>query len=82
MEEEDLDSEESEEEGEIGDSQTMSNRSTRGRKSDREKRERETYKDKLQGSQPMLENLLAKTPKITRRHGLGPKGATHSQKGK
>ena len=41
---------ESEEEGEIGESQTSVRRSTRGRKSDREKREQETYKDKLQGS--------------------------------
>jgi hypothetical protein len=53
--------EDSEEEGEIGDSQTSARRSTRGRKTTREKREQETYKDKLQGSQPTLEKLLAKT---------------------
>lgn len=80
MEKEEQDSEESEEEGEIGDSQTLSRRSTRVRKSDWEKRERETYKDKLKGSQPMLEKLLAKTPKITRSEGQGPKGATQSLK--
>jgi hypothetical protein len=52
VEEEDQESEDSEEEGEIGDSQASVRRSTRGRKTDREKREHETYKDKLQGSQP------------------------------
>eukprot|EP00253_Pinus_taeda_P033392 PITA_33392 len=45
----------SEEEGEIGKSQATIWRSARGRKSDREKREQETFKDKLQGSQPTLE---------------------------
>ena len=50
----DLDSEESEEEGEIRDSQTLVRRLTRGQKSSREKREQETYKEKLQGSQPNL----------------------------
>jgi len=43
------------EEGEIGESQASVRRSTRGRKTDREKREEETYKEKLQGSQPTLE---------------------------
>jgi hypothetical protein len=47
--------EESEEEGEIGDSLTTVWRSARGRPSSREKREKETYKDKVQGSQPTLE---------------------------
>ena len=47
---EDLDSEESEEEGEIGDSQNSVRRSTKGQKSSREKREQETYKEKLQGT--------------------------------
>jgi hypothetical protein len=53
-EEEEQETEESEEEGEIGESQTSVRRSTRGRKTDKEKREQETYKDKLQGSQPTL----------------------------
>ena len=60
---EDQDSEESEKGGEIGDSQTSVRRFTRGRKSSREKREQETYKEKLQGTQPNLENKLAKNPK-------------------
>lgn len=59
-------SEDLEEEGEIGDSQTLARRSTRGRMSAHEKREQETYKEKLQGSQPTLEKLLEKTPKMTR----------------
>ena len=46
-EEETQESEESEEEGEIGESQSSPRRSTRGRKSAKEKREQETYKDKL-----------------------------------
>jgi hypothetical protein len=81
-EEEEQDSEESEEEGEIGESQTSARRSTRGRKSAREKREQETYKDKLQGSQPTLEKLLAKTLKMTRNQTQGSKGAHHTQKSK
>lgn len=40
-------SEELEEEGEIGDSNVTIRRSARGRMSTREKREKETYKDKL-----------------------------------
>ena len=43
-------SEESEEEGEIGDSLTTIQRTARGRPSSREKREKETYKDKVQRS--------------------------------
>jgi hypothetical protein len=45
--EEDQGSKESEEEGELGEPQTSTRRSTRGRKFAREKREQETYKDKL-----------------------------------
>lgn len=81
VEEEDQESEESEEEGEIGESQSSVRRSTRGRKTDREKREHETYKDKLQGSQPTLEKLLAKKPKMLRNQQQGSKGA-HPNKGK
>lgn len=66
VEEEDQESEDLEEEGEIGDSQTFVRRSARARKTDREKREQETYKDKLQGSQPTQEKLLAKKPKMAR----------------
>lgn len=62
-EEETQESDESEEEGEIGESQSTPRRSTRGRMLTKEKREQETYKDKLQGSQPTLEKLLSKTPK-------------------
>ena len=45
--EEEQDSEESEEDGEIGETQTSVRRSARGHKSAREKRDQETYKDKL-----------------------------------
>eukprot|EP00253_Pinus_taeda_P010423 PITA_10423 len=75
VEEEDQESEESEEEGEIGESESSVRRSTRGRKTDREKREHETYNDKLQGSQPTLEKLLAKKPKAVRNQHQGSKGA-------
>jgi hypothetical protein len=75
-------SEESEEEGEIGDSQSTIRRLARGRMSTREKREKETYKDKVQGSQPTLEKLLAKTPKMARNQGQGSKGGPHSHKNK
>ena len=72
-------SEDSEEEGEIAGSQSLARRSLRGRKTAREKREQETYKDKLQGSQPTLEKLLAKTPKMTRNQLRSSKGAPHSK---
>ena len=75
-------SEESEEEGEIGDSNLTVRRSARGRMSTREKREKETYKDKLQGSHPTLEKMLAKTPKMARNQGQGSKGGLQSHKNK
>lgn len=78
-EEETQESEESEEEGEIGESHSSPRRSTRGHKSKKEKREQETYKDKLQGSQPMLEKLLVKTLKVTRIQAQGSKGAPQSR---
>ena len=59
-------SEDSEEEGEIGDSQTLVRKPARGRKSAREKREQETYKEKLQGSQPTLKKLLENALKKNR----------------
>eukprot|EP00253_Pinus_taeda_P032749 PITA_32749 len=74
-EEEEQQTEESEEEGEIGESHTSVRRSTRGRKTDREKREQETYKEKLQGSQPTLEKMLASKPKILKNPPQGSKGA-------
>ena len=46
-EEEEQESEESNEEGEIGESQISARRSTRGGMPAREKREQETYKEKL-----------------------------------
>lgn len=79
VEEEDQESEDSEEEGEIGNAQASVRRSTRGRKTDREKREYETYKDKLQGSQPTLERLLAKKLKMARNQHQGSKGAQQSK---
>lgn len=72
-------SEDSEEEGEIGETQTSDKRSLRGRKSTREKRQQETYKDKLQGSQTTLEKLLAKTLKMNRNLPQSSKGALHSR---
>jgi hypothetical protein len=71
---------ESKEEGEIGESQTSVRRSLRGRKTDREEREQETYKEKLQGSQPTLENLLAPKTKILKNQPQGSKGALQKQK--
>ena len=47
VEEEDQELEYSEEDGEIGESQASVRRSRRGRKTDREKSEQETYKEKL-----------------------------------
>eukprot|EP00253_Pinus_taeda_P013975 PITA_13975 len=79
VEEEDQESEESKEEGEIGESQSSVRRYTRGRKMDREKIEHEMYKDKLQGSQPTLEKLLAKKPKMVRNQHQGSKGAQPSK---
>eukprot|EP00253_Pinus_taeda_P017272 PITA_17272 len=79
VEEEDQELEDSEEEGEIGESQSFIRRSTRGRKTDREKREHETHKDKLQDSQPTLEKLLAKNPKMARNQHQGSKGAQPSK---
>jgi len=79
---EDQDSKESEEEGEIGDSQNSVRRSTRGEKSSREKREQETHKEKLQGTQPTLEKMLEKNPKAHRNQRQGFKGALSSQKWK
>ena len=78
-EEETQESEESEEEGEIGESQSTPRRSTRGRMSTKEKREEETYKDKLQGNQPTLEKLLAKTLKTKKTQTQSSKGAHHSK---
>ena len=49
--------EKEEEEGEI-EMATPSKKKTRGRKSTKEVREQDTYKDKLQGSQLTLEKLL------------------------
>ena len=75
--EEEHDTEESEEDGEIRETQTSVIRSARGRKSAREKRAQETYKNKLQGSQPTLEKLLDKNTKIPRNQVEGSKGAPH-----
>lgn len=80
MEEEEQESEESKEEGEIGEPQTLVRRSTRGRKMDREKREQETYKEKLQGSQPTLEKMLAPKSKMLKSQIQGSKGAHQKHK--
>ena len=79
---EDLDSEELEEEGEIGESQSSIRRSTRGRKSLKEKLEKETYREKLLGSRPTVEKMLAKSHKPSKIQSQGPKGApsTHKRK--
>lgn len=68
------------EEGEIGESQASVRRSTRGRKTDREKREEETYKEKLQGSRPTLEKLLASKPRMSKSQPHGSKGAHQKHK--
>lgn len=72
-------SEELEEEGEIGESQSSPRRYTRGCVSTKEKREQETYKDKLHGNQPMLEKFLAKTLKMKRIQTQSSKGAHHNK---
>jgi hypothetical protein len=51
-------SEEAEGETDIGLTQKTSKPTTRGRKMEKERRERETYKEKIQGSQPTLETML------------------------
>jgi len=79
-EEEEQETDELEEEGEIGESQTLVRRSTRGRKIDREKREQETYKDKLQGSQATLEKLLASKPRMLKNQPQGSKEAHQKHK--
>lgn len=73
--EEEQNTDDSEEEGEIGESQASLRRSTRGCKTDKEKREEETYKEKLQGSQPTLEKLLASKPRMPKSQPQGSKGA-------
>ena len=78
--EEGQDSDDSEEGGEIEISQTSARRSLRGRKNAREKREQETYKDKLQGSQPTLEKLLANTLKKNRNKSQSSRGAHHPKR--
>jgi len=55
-------------------------RSARGRKTEKEKREQQTYKDKLQGSQPTLEKLLASKRKMVKNQPQGSKGAQQKHK--
>ena len=70
--------EEEEEEGEI-EITTPRMSKTKGRKSRKEIREKETYKDKLQGSHLTLEKLL-KSTRNTRQQGHAQKGMpTHSK---
>lgn len=68
-----------EEERDLGSYQGSSKKSTRGRKSKKEMREKETYKDKLQGSQPTIQSMLTSR---TRNQGQAPKGATSNPKSK
>ena len=78
---EELDSEEDEEEeGEIEITTPRWNK-TKGRKSRREVREKATYKDMMQGSQPTLEKML-KNPRNTRQQGHASKGMPSAQKSK
>ena len=79
-EEEEQEMDESEEEGEIGESQTSIRRSTRGRKTDKEKREQKTYKDKLLGSQPTLEKMLASKSRMLKNQTQGSKGGHQKHK--
>eukprot|EP00253_Pinus_taeda_P026058 PITA_26058 len=72
-------SEDSEEEGEIESTRASPRWSIRDRNTARENREQETYKDKVQGSQPTLEKILSKTPKMTRNQIQSSKGASHSK---
>jgi len=52
----------------------------RGRKSAKECRESETYKDKLQGGQSTLEGMI--NPRKTRQQGKIHKGTMTTNKGK
>ena len=72
--------EEEEEEGEI-EITTPRMAKTKGRKSRKEVREQETYKDKLQGSQLTLEKLL-KNPRNTCQHGHALKEMPTASKSK
>ena len=72
--------EEEEEEGEI-ELTTPRKTKTKGRKSKKEAREQATYKDKLQGSQLTLEELLKNT-RNTHQHGNAQKGMPTATKSK
>ena len=78
--EEDPKSAEEEEEGEIEISTPRLSK-TKGRKSKKEEREQDTYKDKLQGSQQALEKLL-KSTRNTRHQGHAQKGIPLTSKSK
>jgi hypothetical protein len=52
----------------------------RGRKSKKEEREKETYKDVLNGSQPTIIQLI--NVRQTRKHSRAPQGAHTSSPGK
>jgi hypothetical protein len=69
-----------EEEGEIDPIQSTKKTSKRGRKSAKERREEETYKDKLQGGQSTLEGMI--NPRTTRQQGQFHKGTATTSKGK
>jgi hypothetical protein len=73
-------SEEDEGEVDTGLSQISPKPATRGRKSTKERRERETYKDKLQGSQQTLETML--NSRSTRNQGQPSQRATSNPKSK
>ena len=79
-EEESESEEDEEEEGEI-EMITPRQPKSKGRKTRREVREKATYKDKLQGSQPTLEKLL-KNPRNTRQQGHAHKGMPSNTKSK
>ena len=72
----------SEEEGSEGDSEASipSKKERRGRKTDRERREIATYRDKAAGVQPSLEKIISS--RNTRQQGAAPKGATPMTKSK
>lgn len=61
-------------------SQVTTRRKSRGRTTDREKREEETCKDKVQGTQPTIEKVMSNISRPARNHSQGPRAGSNHQK--
>lgn len=62
-------------------SQVLTRNKSRGRKADQEKRKEETYKEKVQGTQPTLERVLSKVSRAQRNQRQGPRGGPSHSRG-